>query len=220
MIRVLIVDDHTVVRKGLQSLLSGENYGIEVIGDAGDGDQAVQMALDLRPDVILMDLQMPHKSGLEAIQEIKQHRLDAHILVLTSFGEDERVAAALHAGAIGYLLKDSSPDELVSAIHAVALGHLSIPQELSYAILGIQRPTSPSQLESPLAELTDRELDVLRCLAKGASNKEIASQLSISLTTVRTHVSNIISKLHLASRTQAALYALKEGLVPLEKRRE
>ncbi len=105
MIRVLIVDDHTVVRKGLQSLLSGEYYGIEVIGDAGDGDQAVQMALDLRPDVILMDLQMPHKSGLEAIQEIKQHRLDAHILVLTSFGEDERVAAALHAGAIGYLLK-------------------------------------------------------------------------------------------------------------------
>jgi DNA-binding NarL/FixJ family response regulator len=210
---VLIVDDHTVVRKGLQSLLSSEKYDIQVIGDAGDGNQAVQMALELQPDVILMDLQMPGKSGLEAIQEIKQHGLAARILVLTSFGEDERVAAALRAGALGYLLKDSSPDELVSAIHAVALGHLSIPQELSSAILGVQRPIVSSPGENPLADLTARELEVLRCLASGASNNEIASQLSISLTTVRTHVSSILRKLNLENRTQAALFARQQGLV-------
>lgn len=213
MVRVLIVDDHLVVRKGLQSLLSAEKYDIEVIGDAGDGNQAVKMALELQPDVILMDLQMPYKSGLEAIQEIKQHGLAARILVLTSFGEDERVAAALRAGALGYLLKDSSPDELVSAIHAVALGHLSIPQELSRAILGVQRPVSSSPVESSFGDLTAREVDVLRCLANGASNKEIASQLSVNLTTVRTHVSSILRKLNLENRTQAALFARERGLV-------
>jgi NarL family two-component system response regulator LiaR len=213
MIRVLIVDDHMVVRKGLQSLLSSEKYDIEVIGDAGDGNQAVQMALDLQPDVILMDLHMPQKSGLEAIQEIRQHNLATHILVLTSFGEDERVAAALRAGALGYLLKDSSPDELVSAIHSVALGHISIPQELSSFITGVQHPTSMPPEESPFMELTAREMDVLRCLANGASNKEIASQLSVSLTTARTHVSSILRKLNLENRTQAALYARQHGLV-------
>jgi NarL family two-component system response regulator LiaR len=212
MIRVLIVDDHTVVRKGLQSLLSSEKYDIQVVGDSGDGNQAVQMALELQPDVILMDLQMPHKSGLEAIQEIRHHGLAARILVLTSFGDDERVAAALRAGALGYLLKDSSPDELVSAIHAVALGHLSIPQELSSAILGGQRPMVPSQGKNPLADLTAREVEVLRCLASGASNNEIASQLSVSLTTIRTHVSSILRKLNLENRTQAALFARQQGL--------
>ena len=160
-----------------------------------------------------MDLQMPHKSGLEAIQEIKQHGLATRILVLTSFGEDERVATAMRAGALGYLLKDSSPDELVSAIHAVALGHLSIPQELSHAILGTRRTTSSAPEESPLGELTAREVDVLRCLANGLSNKEIASQLSVSLTTARTHVSSILHKLNLENRTQAALYAREQGLI-------
>jgi DNA-binding NarL/FixJ family response regulator len=213
MIKVLIVDDHMVVRKGLQSLLSSETYGIEVIGDAGDGNQAVQMALELRPDVILMDLQMPHKSGLEAIQEIKQRKLPSKILVLTSYGEDERVAAALSAGALGYLLKDSSPDELVNAIHSVALGHLSIPQDLAHAFLGSQELKSTSLDESPFDELTPRELDVLRCLAYGASNKGIASQLSVSLTTARTHVSSILRKLNLENRTQAALYAQQHGLL-------
>lgn len=212
MIRVLIADDHTVVRKGLQSLLTSEKYDIEVIGGAGDGNQAVQMALELEPDVILMDLQMPYKSGLEAIQEIKQQGLTARILVLTSFGDNERVAAAMRAGALGYLLKDSSPDELVSAIHSVALGHISIPQELSSFILGVQPPTSPAPAENPLADLTARELDVLRCIAYGASNRDIASQLSISLTTVRTHVSSILRKLNLENRTQAALYARQQGL--------
>jgi NarL family two-component system response regulator LiaR len=212
MIRLLIVDDHTVVRKGLRSLLSSEEYGIEVVGEAGDGGQAVQMALELQPDVILMDLQMPHTSGLQAIQIIKSEKLESRILVLSSFGEDERVAAAMRAGALGYLLKDSSPDELVSAIHAVALGHISLPKELSHSLLGAPREASPSDAESALANLTSRELDVLRCLAEGASNKDIAIQLAVSLTTVRTHVSSILRKLNLENRTQAALYARELGL--------
>lgn len=207
MIRVLIVDDHTVVRKGLQSLLSSEKYGIEVVGEAGDGNQAVERALELQPDVILMDLQMPHKSGLEAILEIKQQIPRCRILVLSSFGEDQRVLTAMRSGALGYLLKDSSPDELVSAIHTVALGHLTVPQELSGSLMGIQQDKDTSPKESPASNLTSRELDVLRYLADGASNKEIANQLSLSLTTVRTHVSNILRKLNLENRTQAALYA-------------
>lgn len=207
MIRVLIVDDHTVVRKGLQSLLSSEKYGIEVVGEAGDGNQAVERALELQPDVILMDLQMPHKSGLEAILEIKQQIPRCRILVLSSFGEDQRVLTAIRSGALGYLLKDSSPDELVSAIHTVALGHLTVPQELSGSLMGIQQDKDTSPKESPASNLTSRELDVLRYLADGASNKEIANQLSLSLTTVRTHVSNILRKLNLENRTQAALYA-------------
>jgi DNA-binding NarL/FixJ family response regulator len=170
------------------------------------------MALELQPDVILMDLQMPHKSGLEAIQEIKQRELATRILVLTSFGEEERVAAAMRAGASGYLLKDSSPDELVNAIHSVALGQISIPQQLSYSILGIPRASGSTPAENALQDLTARELDVLRCLAQGASNKEIASQLAVHLTTVRTHVSSILRKLNLENRTQAALYARQQGL--------
>jgi NarL family two-component system response regulator LiaR len=213
MIRVLIVDDHTVVRKGLQSLLSSEKYGIDVVGEAGDGNQAVEKALELRPDVILMDLQMPFKSGLEAIQEIQQHQLGCHILVLSSFGEDERVIAAIRSGALGYLLKDSSPDELVNAIHSVAMGHLTLPQELSYSLIQTPDQAIPSSHDNPKENLTDRELDVLRLLADGASNKDIANQLSISLPTVRTHVSSILRKLDLENRTQAALYARDQDLI-------
>ena len=212
MIRVLIVDDHTVVRKGLQALLSSEKYGIHVIGEAGDGEQAVEMALKLQPDVILMDLQMPKKSGLEAIRFLKDQDLPSHILVLTSFGEDECVAAAMKSGALGYLLKDSSPDELVSAIHAVALGHISIPKELSTSILGTPAESKREPGKRLAADLTAREMDVLNCLAVGASNKEIAKQLSISQTTVRTHVSSILRKLNLENRTQVALYARDHNL--------
>ena len=135
MIKLLIVDDHTVVRKGLQALLSSKKYGINVIGEAGDGDQAVEMALKLQPDVILMDLQLPKKSGLEAICLLKEKNLQSNILVLTSFGEDECVAAAMKSGALGFLLKDSSPDELVSAIHAVALGTFPFPESFPPQLL-------------------------------------------------------------------------------------
>lgn len=212
MIRVLIVDDHIVVRKGLQALLASEKYGIEVIGEAGDGNQAVELASKLQPEVILMDLHMPHKSGLDAIREIKQEGLSARILVLSSFGEDERVAAAMRAGASGYLLKDSSPDELMSAIKAVALGHIALPEELSQSLFSTQIPVDASIIEDHSADLTGREMDVLRCLAQGDSNKEIARKLSISLTTVRTHVSSILRKLGLNNRTQAAIYAREQDL--------
>jgi NarL family two-component system response regulator LiaR len=213
MIRVLIVDDHIVVRKGLQALLASEKYGVEVIGEAGDGNQAVELASKLQPEVILMDLHMPHKSGLDAIREIKQEGLSARILVLSSFGEDERVAAAMRAGASGYLLKDSSPDELVSAIKAVALGHIALPEELSQSLFSTQIPADVSINEDHSADLTGREVDILRCLAQGDSNKEIAIKLSIiSLTTVRTHVSNILRKLGLKNRTQAAIYAREQEL--------
>jgi DNA-binding NarL/FixJ family response regulator len=212
MIRLLIVDDHHVVRKGLEALLSSEKYGIEVVGEASDGDQAVALALDLQPDVILMDLQMPKKSGLEAIRILRDYDLESNILVLTSFGEDDCVSAAMQAGALGYLLKDSSPDELVNAIHAVALGHISIPRELSGSIIGIPNGINPTSAELPGINLTEREKDVLQQIAQGASNKEIASRLSISQTTVRTHVSNILRKLNLENRTQAALFARNHDL--------
>ena len=212
MIKLLIVDDHTVVRKGLQALLSSEKYDIDVIGEASDGDQAIELAQKLQPDVILMDLQLPKKSGLEAIITLKNRKIESNILVLTSFGEDECVSAAMRAGALGYLLKESSPEELVSAIHAVALGHISIPKELSRSIMGAANESKRETVQSAAPELTNRERDVLLLIAAGASNKEIARRLSISQTTVRTHVSSILRKLDLDNRTQAALYARDHGL--------
>lgn len=212
MIRVLIVDDHIVVRKGLQSLLSSKRYSIDVVGEAGDGKEALEMAIKLTPDVILMDLQMPIMSGLEAIQAIMARQISTKILVLSSFGDDQQVTAAIKAGALGYLLKNSTPDELVNAIHTVALGQFSLPQELSRSLLGLMQEASASSDQSTSSDLTTRELEVLGCLANGATNKEIALDLGISLTTVRTHVSSILHKLNLENRTQAALYARNHGL--------
>ena len=209
MISVLIVDDHTVVRKGLESMLSAQKYGIEVVGEAGDGQSAIELAFKLRPDVILMDLSMPLMGGLEAIQAIKAQGCESGILVLSSFGDNERVTAAIRAGALGYLVKDSTPDELVNAIQAVSLGHFSLPKELSHALFGLP---GDSTSQSPTSDLTAREEEVLSCLADGASNKEIAIRLGIGLTTVRTHVSSILRKLDLENRTQAALYARSQGL--------
>jgi len=206
-IRVLVVDDHTVVRKGLCALLSSPRYNIEVIGEAGDGAQAVTQARSLRPDVILMDLLMPIKTGLEALPEIRAEDSDAKVLILTSAGDRAQVLAALKAGARGYILKDSAPDELIQAIEAVYAGKLLLPSDLAQKALFAE----PDQLTPP-SDLTERELDVLRYLAQGRSNQEIADALDISLYTVRSHVRNILSKLHLANRTQAALYALDSGL--------
>ena len=206
-IRVLVVDDHTVVRKGLASLLSSPRYNIEVIGEAGDGVQAVRQARALRPDVILMDLLMPIKTGVEALIEIRAEEPDAKVLILTSAADRAQVLAALKAGARGYILKDSAPDELIQAIEAVYAGKLLLPSDLAQKALFAE----PDQL-TPAFDLTERELDVLRYLAQGLSNQEIANALDISLYTVRSHVRNILSKLHLANRTQAALYALDSGL--------
>jgi NarL family two-component system response regulator LiaR len=210
-IRVLVVDGHTVVRKGLVSLLSAEKYGIEVIGEASDGEEAVTKALQLQPDVILMDLVMPRKNGIEATREIKKTHPKARILVLTSFTEDDKVLEALRAGAYGFLLKDATPDELVQSIRSVYADKLTLPQELTQVLLGSK--TEVNQPEIASEDLTERELDVLRCLARGMSNKKIAQELTIGANTVRSHVSSIMRKLDLENRTQLAIYAREQGFV-------
>jgi two-component system, NarL family, response regulator LiaR len=208
-IRILVVDDHTVVRKGICALLSAERYGCEVVGEAADGDEAVVKSVALTPDVILMDLLMPRKGGIEATHEICRRDPNARVLILTSFDEQARVTMALKVGALGYVLKNSSPEELVHAIHSVHLGQVTVPAALARAML-VQE--SPDALPPP-TELTERELDVLRAIARGLSNQEVADALSISTFTVRSHVRSILSKLHFNNRTQAAAYAIEIGLV-------
>ncbi|MCB0155079.1 MAG: response regulator transcription factor [Anaerolineae bacterium] len=210
-IRVLIVDDHPVVREGLRGLLSFKP-GFEVAGEAEDGVEAVLQAAQYRPDVILMDLEMPRKNGLEAIKEIKAARPEAKILILTSFTEDRKIFAALEAGALGCLLKDSSPQELMRAIRDVYQGELALHPAIARKM--IARPQS--ETDSTDSPLTDRELEVLKLLAQGLDNHDIAAQLVISLPTVRSHVTNILTKLNLSNRTQAALYALRHNLASLD----
>ena len=210
-IRVLIVDDHNVVRKGLSALLSSEKYQIEVVGEAADGEEAIQKAVQLKPDVILMDLVMPKKSGIEAIQEIKKIQPHARILVLTSYAEDKKVSEAILAGAYGFLLKDTSPDELVHTIHLVYANKLTLPQELAHVLLGGKM--AGNEPKSVHEDLTQRELDVLRCIAQGMSNKQVAQHLSIETTTVRSHVSSLMRKLSMENRTQLALYAREHHLI-------
>lgn len=208
-IRLLVVDDHTVVRKGLCSLLSSEKYGIEVVGEAANGREAIVNAKTLDPDVILLDLAMPVMGGLEAIPAILQGNPEARILVLTSYAEDSQVVEAIRSGALGYLMKDASPDELVSTIQNVYLNRMSLPPGLARKVmLGQQEANNDFQAN----RLTDREMDVLRCVAKGYSNKQIASVLSVSPTTVRTHISNLLRKLSLENRTQLALYARQNNI--------
>ena len=212
-IRVLIADDHAVVREGLRTLINTEP-GMTVIGEAQDGNQAVQQSVALQPDVILLDMVMPHKSGLEVIGEVRQENPQARILVLTSFAGDDVVFPAIKSGALGYLLKNSSPQRLLHAIREVYRGEPSMsPAIAKKLMLEMQRP---SELPPTADPLTSREVEVLRLLAQGLTNQEIAGQLFIGEGTVRTHVSNILSKLHLANRTQAALYALREGLATLD----
>ena len=205
LIRVLIADDHFVVRQGLAALFSPRD-GMEVVGEAATGREAVDLARALQPDVVLMDMIMPELNGPEAIALIKQENPKARILVLTSFGESKQVSAAVQAGALGYLLKDSSPDDLLHAIRSVHRGNLVLPQDLAVKLMQPQPAASVDQL-------TERETDVLRLLAQGQSNQEIARNLSISDTTVRSHVSNILMKLGVSNRTQAALVARERQLV-------
>ena len=212
-IRVLIADDHAILRKGIRALL-GTEPDMEVVGETGDGLETVAQAQALRPDVILMDLMMPKMDGIEATRQITAEQPGARILVLTSFAADDKVFPAIKAGALGYILKDSGPDELVRAIHQVYQGQPSLEPAIALKVLyELSHPPQRAPTPDPL---TERELEVLRLVAQGKSNREIADLLVITELTVRTHVSNILGKLHLASRTQAALYALKEGLASLD----
>jgi len=209
-IRVLIADDHTMVRKGIKALLSAKKYGIEVVGEASNGEEAIQKARQLKPDVILMDLVMPVKSGMEAIVEIKQMQKHARIMVLTSFADDENVKKAIRAGAYGFLLKDASPDELVQTIQSVYADKLTLPQELAHVLIADQVPETEQDFQKNV--LTPRELEVLQCIARGMSNNQIAQTLSIGINTVRSHVSSMIRKLNVENRTQLAIYARENQL--------
>jgi NarL family two-component system response regulator LiaR len=211
-IRVLIADDHQLVRQGLAALLAVKP-GFEVIGQAENGAEAVKLANSLNPDIILMDLLMPGKNGIEATHEIKAENPDAHILIITSFAEDENVYQAIKAGALGYLLKDSSPQELMQAIDDVCHGRMSLHPNIAMKL--IEELNKPTEKQKTIDPLTEREVEVLKLVAKGHSNQEIAEKLVVSERTVGAHVSNILSKLHLANRTQAALYALRKGFTDL-----
>jgi NarL family two-component system response regulator LiaR len=212
-IRVLVADDHAIVRKGICALLATEP-GIDVIGEARDGQEAVCRAECARPDVILMDLVMPGMDGLEATRRIMARQPGARILVLTSFAGDDQIFPAIKAGASGYLLKDSGPEDLAQAIQQVYRGESSLHPSVARKVL-LQLSSRDKQSTGADA-LTQREIEVLKLVAQGQSNREIAELLTISEATVRTHVSNILAKLDLCSRTQAALYALREGLASLE----
>lgn len=212
-IRILLVDDHAIVRKGLRALLA-EIDDIEVVGEAADGQQAINQAAALHPDVILMDIVMPNMDGIEATQQITRQQPEARVLALTSFAADDKLFPAIKAGALGYLLKDSDPEELLQAIRQVHRGESSLHPRIARKLLHELGRPSP-QLPTP-ESLTMREIEVLRFVAQGWSNQQIADEMSIAEVTVRTHVSHILNKLHLANRVQATLYALREGITSLE----
>jgi two-component system, NarL family, response regulator LiaR len=209
-IRVLIVDDHGIVREGLRAYLELEP-DIKVVGEARDGQEGIRRAQELHPDVVLMDLVMPRMDGVEATAAIKQQQPQAHVIVLTSFVDDDRVVPAIRAGATSYLLKDVAAADLARAIRGARAGQAQLHPEVARRLM--QQVTTPRKMEAA-TQLTDREREVLQLLAEGRSNKEIARSLVVSERTVKGHVSNILGKLGLQDRTQAALYAVRHGLVP------
>ena len=213
-LRVLIVDDHRVVREGLRSYLSLFDE-IAIVGEASEGGEAVELVRELAragtpPDVVLLDLLMEPMDGISATAAIKREHPHVEIVAMTSFLEEERVLAALEAGAVGYLLKDAEADEVVAALHAAQRGEVHLDAQVARELARALRAPRRAQ---PLERLTDRELEVLRLVAQGLANKAIADRLAISERTARTHVSNLLAKLGLTSRTQAALLAVREGLI-------
>ncbi|MFE2274173.1 response regulator [Streptomyces lavendulae] len=208
-IRVLLVDDHQVVRRGLRTFLEVQE-DIEVVGEAADGEEGIARAEELRPDVILMDVKMPGTDGIEALRRLRALANPARVLIVTSFTEQRTVVPALRAGAAGYVYKDIDPDALAGAIRSVHAGHVLLQPEVAEALLAAQ-DDQPAGAGRPGA-LTDREREVLGLIADGRSNREIARALVLSEKTVKTHVSNILMKLDLSDRTQAALWAVRHGL--------
>ncbi len=205
-IRIVIADDHAIVRQGLKVFLSFD-VELEVVGEAVNGKQAIELARTLHPDIILMDLVMPVMGGIEATTAIRRELPEIEIIALTSVLEDNTVVDAVRAGAIGYLLKDTQADDLTRAIKAAAAGQVQLsPQAAARLMREVRAPESPETL-------TQRETDILKLIGKGLSNKEIAAELGIGEKTVRTHVSNVLAKLNVNSRTQAALHAVRIGLV-------
>lgn len=213
-IKLLVVDDQNIVRKGIRALLE-QVADINVIGEASNGEEAVAQAKQLKPDIILMDLMMPKMDGITAIQEIQAVQLPARIIALTSFVTEDKVFPAIKAGAMGYLLKDSEPEDLITAIRKVNRGEPSLHPIVAKMVLEeLGKPVKQPLTPEPL---TQREVDIIRLVAQGLSNRQIAEQLVIGEATVRTHVGNVLNKLHLANRVQATLYALREGLTSLEE---
>jgi DNA-binding NarL/FixJ family response regulator len=218
-IRIVVVDDHDVVRRGLLTVLGGEP-DLEVMGAAEGGMQALDLIAELdaraqRPDVVVMDLEMAPVDGIETTRQIRSRYDAVEVVALTSFGEEERVRAALEAGASGYVLKDADVDEVAAAVRAAHRGELQLDPAVARLLMSTLRGISRDDVSSAL---TPRELEVLALVGTGRANKEIAVELSISERTARTHVSNILRKLGLASRTQAALWAVREGLVEVDDR--
>lgn len=213
-IRVFITDDHSIVRKGIRATLELID-DIELVGEAANGREAVETVASANPDVILMDLVMPEMDGIEAIRQIKEEHPYIRILVLTTFAGEDKIFPAIKAGALGYQLKDSEPAELVEAIRQVYRGESALHPIIARKVL--QELSHPAEKPPTPDPLTPRELEVLRLVAQGLENPEMSEKLVISEATVRTHVSNIMTKLHLASRTQVALFALREGLASLDE---
>lgn len=212
--RLLIADDHPVVRQGLAAIFAVQP-DIDVVGEAADGVEAVAMAGQLRPDVLLLDLKMPRLDGLGAIREIARAALGVRILVLTGFANDERVFPAIKAGALGYLLKDTPRDQLLQAVRDVAEGRAFLHPAIALKLM--REINQPPGLHATTDPLTEREMGTLRLIARGLTNQEISRELSVHETTIAKYVSSILDKLHLANRTQAALYALRHRIVDLDE---